>query len=191
MNSYSERDKKTLRKVKQRIQKRRERRTKRKIQRRTKRKMNKRGGTTQVVPYGILAGGSEGEGNKKLIYSINFDYSETEGVVNFNDLNGETDKTIQIDININNIYKQNLLKSLINHKKSMIDKYNQIEVSFIQIDWRSVLLEHFRNKNAEQLEGMTILEELTAVINMFILINDKNDMNKLFPDPPPPPPRPR
>ena len=190
MNSYSERDKKTLRKVKQRIQKRRERRTKRKIQRRTKRKMNKRGGTTQVVPYGILAGGSEGEGNKKLIYSINFDYSETEGVVNFKELDAEPDKTIQVDININNIYKQNLLESLINHKKSMINKFNQIEVSFIKIDWKSDILNYFK-PYSEPLIGMNILEELTAVINMFILINDIRDMKRLFPDPPPPPPRPR
>ena len=42
MDYHSERDKKTFRKVKRRIQKRKERRTKRKIQRRTKRKIQRR-----------------------------------------------------------------------------------------------------------------------------------------------------
>jgi len=118
MDSHGGRDKKTLRKVKQRIQKRRQKRSKQKLQRRTKRKQ-------RITKRKInKKGGGENESEKTV--EIKIIDSETLASSGFR----ESDNNELVIINIYKIYETDIFDKLVKYKLKTLGKYKLKDIHF-------------------------------------------------------------
>lgn len=109
-------DKKTLRKVKQRIQKRRQKRSKQKLQRRTKRKQ-------RITKRKInKKGGGANESEKTVVIKI-IESDTGSGFL-------EVDNNDVVIINIEKIYETDIFDKLVEYKLKTLEKYELKDIHF-------------------------------------------------------------